>query len=482
MTKTELNKHRLDKKEIPSDPSAYIFRDSQRNGTWCLYFYDREAKSRHRIVLKDGNGSKPVQTIEGQNDAWMLGISKYVELKGKADRGEAIRSITFGVMCDLFVSQEKRKISSIPHQGITKNRFRLISHQINWLRRYLNDDNKQVHTFKRNAFSNYEVWRKEQALRMDKKAPVQTTIMQELSMLKRAFKEIAVANGYVSEDSLPRIPKVKLPKDKSHRRDDLSNKEWEQLERSARGYWIKGRTRLLEGKSKMEKDKEGTWKTKPIFGHRSERGKRQIVHRNLIYYAMRISMDTGIRPGALRKMKWKHISENTAISKEERKVWVVIDVPPENSKTGRYYRISAPVARYLEGMRKVSKHKKPDDFLFCNQQTTQPFSERIWKDSLAEVLVESRLGDWGEDDSNNLRKVDIHSGKNITWYSFRHSYITMRLKAGVPVPVIAANTDTSMKYIQEHYFHYRADESTEILGKGRKIKPAEESLRWIGSS
>ena len=38
-----------------------------------------------------------------------------------------------------------------------------------------------------------------------------------------------------------------------------------------------------------------------------------------------------------------------------------------------------------------------------------------------------------------------------------------------------------MKYIQEHYFHYRADESTEILGKGRKIKPAEESLRWIGS-
>ena len=24
------------------------------------------------------------------------------------------------------------------------------------------------------------------------------------------------------------------------------------------------------------------------------------------------------------------------------------------------------------------------------------------------------------------------------------------------------------------------DESTEILGKGRKIKPAEESLRWIG--
>nr|AJW30521.1 hypothetical protein FA02_0255 [Prochlorococcus marinus str. P0902-H212] len=39
-----------------------------------------------------------------------------------------------------------------------------------------------------------------------------------------------------------------------------------------------------------------------------------------------------------------------------------------------------------------------------------------------------------------------------------------------------------MKYIQEHYFHYRVDDYTEILGKGRKIKPAEESLRWIGTS
>ena len=57
----------------------------------------------------------------------------------------------------------------------------------------------------------------------------------------------------------------------------------------------------------------------------------------------------------------------------------------------------------------------------------------------------------------------------------------MILKAGVSAPVIAANTDTSMKYIQENYFHYRADESTEILGKGRKIKPAEETLRKLNT-
>ena len=57
----------------------------------------------------------------------------------------------------------------------------------------------------------------------------------------------------------------------------------------------------------------------------------------------------------------------------------------------------------------------------------------------------------------------------------------MRLKGGAPLPTVAANTDTSMKYIQEHYFHYRADESTEILGKGRNVKPAIENLQWVGA-
>ena len=107
-------------------------------------------------------------------------------------------------------------------------------------------------------------------------------------------------------------------------------------------------------------------------------------------------------------------------------------------------------------------------------------SERLWKDSISEALVEARLADWSEDDSNNCRKINVHSGKNITWYSFRHTHITLRLNAGTPVPVIAANCDTSMKYIEDHYFHYRAAEQTEILGKGRKsLGKAEEHLDWV---
>ena len=196
---------------------------------------------------------------------------------------------------------------------------------------------------------------------------------------------------------------------------------------------------------------------------------------------MRISMDTGIRIGSLRKMKWKHISENTTIPVEERKVWKSIDVPAENTKTGRSYRVSAPIARHLEQLRKCTKFVKPDDFLFINQKLGQQFSDRIFNDGLAEVLVEGRLADWAENDSNNCRKYNIHSGKNLTWYSFRHTYITMRLKAGTPLAIVAANTDTSLKYIQDHYFHYRADEATDELSKGRskRLRSSMGAMSWV---
>jgi len=37
-----------------------------------------------------------------------------------------------------------------------------------------------------------------------------------------------------------------------------------------------------------------------------------------------------------------------------------------------------------------------------------------------------------------------------------------------------------MKYIEHHYFHYRADESTDLLSKVKKIiKGGEDHLHWI---
>ena len=487
------NKFVLDKQELPKglDKNAYVFRNPSRNNCWCLYFYDRYSDKRHRFVLKDqfGNNIPPVK--EAQQEAFTAGIIKFSQLKEKIDRGEQVNTITFKEMCDLFVRKEEARISDIPHRGITFIRWRIVKSQVKWARDFINNDKTPVHRIRRNAFDNYEVWRIEQARLYGKKDPIQKTIISELGTIRRMFEEVAVARGYLSRATMPEIAITKKNKRRiDNRRDDLSVPEWEQLERSARLYFIKGRTRILDDNYKMEKhDKgkdKGLWKYKTVVTRNSARGKNNLTHREMFYYAMRIAMDSGMRVGSIKKLKWRHIDKNTSLPEEMQKKWCSIDVPAENTKTGIGYRCAAPIVRHINNLKKIipSELRRPNDLIFRNQSNGKPWSIRIWEDYLKEVLVEGRLANWREDSErgkNSGLKIDILSGKNLTFYSFRHTHITWRLREGTPMAIVARNTNTSMQYIEKHYFHYKADESVEQLAKGREkyIKPTIASTEWI---
>ena len=84
---------------------------------------------------------------------------------------------------------------------------------------------------------------------------------------------------------------------------------------------------------------------------------------------------------------------------------MLISIPAENTKTGRSHRCSAPIAKHLKRLRKISKFTKPNDFFFLNQSRGTQMSERLWKDSISEALVEAHLADWGEDDSKTVEKL-----------------------------------------------------------------------------
>jgi hypothetical protein len=64
-----------------------------------------------------------------------------------------------------------------------------------------------------------------------------------------------------------------------------------------------------------------------------------------------------------------------------------------------------------------------------------------------EALVEAGLAHWAEDDSNNCRKTETTTGKTLTWYSFRHTWITLALERGVPIATVCNNCDTSIQYV-----------------------------------
>ena len=110
-----------------------------------------------------------------------------------------------------------------------------------------------------------------------KAIPRQTTINQELSTLRRCFTEVAVTNGFLTRDSVPEIPSVKLPKDKKHRRDDLTAKEWEEMEKVMRYYWTKGKTKLLDEEYNTEKDSAGNTRS---YGMSEERESNELKEEN----------------------------------------------------------------------------------------------------------------------------------------------------------------------------------------------------------
>ena len=82
--------------------------------------------------------------------------------------------------------------------------------------------------------------------------------------------------------------------------------------------------------------------------------------------------------------------------------------------------------------RKLTHPKSKQERLFRNQSSCKALSDRIWRDGLQEILVESGLATWAEGDCNDLRNTDIASGKNLTWYTFRQTWITFALERGVP--------------------------------------------------
>ena len=79
-------------------------------------------------------------------------------------------------MTKKFLLKERRRISSIPHTGISPARYSILGKSTALISDYVDNENKTVHTFRRNAFLNYEVWRKERYKEFGKDIPKQTTI------------------------------------------------------------------------------------------------------------------------------------------------------------------------------------------------------------------------------------------------------------------------------------------------------------------
>lgn len=181
-----------------------------------------------------------------------------------------------------------------------------------------------MHLVRRGFLNAYQHWRKQQTSAVDKqsrKLPRPTTLNGEFSTIKRMWKGVALTEGFITRDQLPEIPYAKSPKNQTYLRSSFSVEECVQLEKAARTYWIEGKSRYDEegnflGYHQISRGpNKGKESDRPItknslYGVNKGKGtkrtrlaKQQQVHRQMLYLAMRICMESGIRISSLRKMR-----------------------------------------------------------------------------------------------------------------------------------------------------------------------------------
>ena len=245
-------------------------------------------------------------------------------------------------------------------------------------------------------------WRRTHSV---KKAPRETTILHETSMLSTFF------NWAHKRGLIEKRLELEKPKHDGERRPHFDQKDWAKLTRHLRE-WVK----------------QGIGKSGPIYRDR-------IMLTNYVL----ILANTGIRVGEARGLRWMDVDSIPASEGEEANI--VLHV---SGKTGTREVVarSPDIKTYFERiweLRCQELNTKPsrEEAIFCHKDGTPIQS---FKKGFQTLITEAGV------------EKDRH-GDRRTIYSLRHTYATFRLHEGVNHYVLARNMGTSVKMLELHYGH-----------------------------
>ena len=279
------------------------------------------------------------------------------------------------------------------------------------------------------------------------KTPSVKTMQMEAGALMAIFRW-AYQEKYISRP---------LQIDLGTRLDGLRNKaKYAGKAESRRGYWDGRAYNKLIKYLKRWSDGNGSI---PGVYDDTNHDVNQIFSRKTLYDQIQFNCHVGLRPGELRAAKWKHVKKH-----RDGHYYLVVNPVDEGrfGKTGQRYAVIGGGGRMqgievLERRKGYSKHTKPDDYIFAQQDG-------------------SLTADQGKTLKGVLDRLDIlydSDGNLCTLYSARHTYATQRIKWGrkdenLDLGLLAKQMGTSEFYISRHYGHDEVIDTASIIIGGRK--------------
>lgn len=427
----------------PDTTDGFIYRDGRtKSGNFYIRIYCRETKK----VF-----SKSLRT-SSKEEGMVLGRQIYKEMYGKLVRGEKTKSLTTDELIENYLKDEEKKISPFPQTGITNKTFkRKVSYLKVWSN-YIKNELRMVDTPIQNIPSDitrefkYWIQKQEKVKYSNRKNWSSDYINSIISEVIKMYKESGVRGGYISK--VPEIDFLKSQPLNQNKRDILSVEEYERLVL----YLRTNKFLKPEGSTLLDQT-------------------RRSIFREFIG----ISYNTGMRPSEILKLKWGDVSINITDTKENQKIYRIIKVRTENSKTGRMRSVNGPVGRRFERLKKTYEKMgfdcSQDQYIFKNTHPRMkgentPYHNSVFSKKLSEVLKGSGLQEELDKD-----------GRRITLYSSRHFYTTLRLQNGLDIHLLSKQLGTSTRYIDETYSHIQVETNTERITQGMTLlKTLEQEL------
>jgi integrase len=421
----------------PNSEDAFIFRyGTTKSKNFYLRIYCKETKQLFKKTLKTSNKEEAIVKARGI----------YAETYGKLVRGEKTKSLTTKELISIYLEREHRRISPLPKAGITQSTYDTKKQYLGVWEKYIREELKMGQTKIENIppdkTRDFQYWlgRQEKAYYKDKKGFSADYINSIISETRRMYREVAVRDRYISLALVPQIDKAKGQPNTDPKRHILEVDEWEIL-----ATYLRTRKYLKpEGSSKLDQ-----------------------ARRAIFREYMGIAYNTGMRPKELLGLTWNDERTNSTDSKENQKIYKLLEVRASNSKTGKKRLVNAPVARRLERLAKVYRDMgmdiQPYHYIFRNptyerQDKNLPYGQRGFTLRLDKVIKEAGL-------QEKLEKTN----RKITLYSSRHFYTTLRLQNGLNIHLLARQLGTSTTYIDQTYSHIRIEQNTEKISQGMSL-------------
>lgn len=422
----------LDKTIIYEDRDAFIYRRAtSKSGIWYLRIYD-------------GKKSKPVvKSLKTKDKIQALASARilYIDIKGKIDRGERLKSITIPELIDIWDEKLKKTISDIPKTGITTEHYRLKRY---FLENYLDFCREagltktpidKIEGYKTRDFGNWLLTKPRKDGKKGRKS--EELINNNISEIARMYRQLAIRDKWLNADNMPQFDYLKKPADEGYKRDIMTEEQYKR-------FWRHMEYNYCRDKSESEVELE----LRKIF-------KEFIL----------IMSNNGNRPKELLGLKFKEISTNPNWSKEIADTHIVMKIRKENSKTGKGRICVSPVRqridRIIASYKKIGITHEPDDYLFLNpkSKTRGMYCRQNIYQRLKRVLRDSGL----QQEFDNL-------GLSISLYSFRHQYACWRLRYGdVPIYLLAKQMGTSIQKIETTYGHIEVEQQVDKITKAQGL-------------